>query len=248
MAETIVVERTQTGVRIEKRMVKVLKGLAEYHDISMGDLLEGIVLHAFESRPPFGDDTLVRVRKLKDLYGMDYGVEAAHRFREAGAPAEEPATAEDFAPAHVLRSATIRLDAPPERVFPLFTPLGERAWVPGWEPRFVWPADGEARTGAVFTTRARGEPETIWTIAHHDAERFHVVYARTTPGVRAGRVEVRCTPAGDGRTEAEVTYTFTGLSQRGNDLLTALTEDGYRRFIGGWQTAINAYLAGASGE
>ena len=157
-------------------------------------------------------------------------------------------TTTGFVPAHERRSATIRLDAPPERVFPLFTPLGERAWVPGWEPRFVWPADGAARTGAVFTTQAKGEPETLWTITHHDPEHLHVVYARTTPGVRAGRVEVRCAPAGDGRTDAEVTYTFTALSPRGNDLLQGLTEDGYRRFIAGWQTAINAYLAGTSGE
>ena len=79
----ITVERVQLGVRMEKRMVKVLKALAEYHDLSLGDLLEGIVLHAFENRPPFGDGSLELVRKLKDVYGMDYGSEAAHRFREA---------------------------------------------------------------------------------------------------------------------------------------------------------------------
>ena len=81
--DTIVVERVQTGVRMEKRMVKVLKALAEYHDLSLGDLLEGIVVHAFESRPPFGERSLERIRKLKDVYGMDYGAESAHRFREA---------------------------------------------------------------------------------------------------------------------------------------------------------------------
>ncbi len=47
------IERMQTGVRMEKRMVKVLKGLAEYLDISLGDLLEGIVLHAFAGKAPF---------------------------------------------------------------------------------------------------------------------------------------------------------------------------------------------------
>src|SRR5210317_408153 len=41
------VERVQTGIRIEKRMLKVLKGLAECLDITLGDLVEGIVLHAF---------------------------------------------------------------------------------------------------------------------------------------------------------------------------------------------------------
>ena len=76
------VERVQTGVRMEKRMLKVLKALAEYLDLSLGDLLEGIVLHAFESKPPFGKETLKRVCQLKAVYGMDYDATASHRLRE----------------------------------------------------------------------------------------------------------------------------------------------------------------------
>jgi hypothetical protein len=76
------IERMQTGVRMEKRMVKVLKALAEYLDISLGDLLEGIVLHAFAGKPPFSTQTLERIASLKEIYGMDYGVEASHRLRE----------------------------------------------------------------------------------------------------------------------------------------------------------------------
>ncbi|HEX8242601.1 MAG TPA: hypothetical protein VF541_03885 [Longimicrobium sp.] len=81
--ERLFVERVQTGVRMEKRMVKVLKAVAEYHDLSLGDLLEGIVLHAFEGKPPFGEQSLELIRKLKDVYGMAYGAESAHRFSEA---------------------------------------------------------------------------------------------------------------------------------------------------------------------
>lgn len=77
------VERVQTGVRMEKRLVKVLKALAEYHDISLGELLEGIVLHAFDDRTPFGDPSLELIRKLKDVYGLDYGSEASHTLRES---------------------------------------------------------------------------------------------------------------------------------------------------------------------
>jgi hypothetical protein len=78
----ISVERVQIGVRMEKRMVKVLKALAEYHDISLGDLLEGIVLHAFENVTPFGEETLQRIAQLKEVYGMNYDVSASHRFTE----------------------------------------------------------------------------------------------------------------------------------------------------------------------
>ena len=80
--EKIPVERVQVGARLEKRMVKVLKGLAEYYDMSLGDLLEGIVLHAFESEPPFGKVTLRRIAQLKEVYGMDYGIEASHRLAD----------------------------------------------------------------------------------------------------------------------------------------------------------------------
>jgi len=78
----ITVERIQTGVRMEKRMVKVLKALAEYHDMSLGDLLEGIVLHAFANLPPFSTETLQRIAQLKDVYGMDYDITASHRLAE----------------------------------------------------------------------------------------------------------------------------------------------------------------------
>jgi len=79
MSKKLEVERIQTGVRMEKRMVKVLKGLAEFHDLTLGDLLEGIVLHAFEGKSPFSKKSLQRIEDLKKIYGMDYGSEAAHR-------------------------------------------------------------------------------------------------------------------------------------------------------------------------
>jgi hypothetical protein len=78
----IKVKRVQTGVRIEKRMLKVLKALAEYLDISLGDLLEGIVLHAFEGKAPFGEDALQRIARLKQVYDMDYDATASHHLTE----------------------------------------------------------------------------------------------------------------------------------------------------------------------
>jgi hypothetical protein len=84
--------RVQTGTRMEKRMVKVLKALAEYHDLSLGELLEGIVLHAFVNRPPFSPDTLQRIAQLKEVYGMDYDVAMSHRLTE-NEPAQEEAPA-----------------------------------------------------------------------------------------------------------------------------------------------------------
>jgi hypothetical protein len=81
--ETFVVERVQTGVRIEKRILKVLKALAEYHDFTLGDLLEGIVLHAFDGKAPFGADSLARIRELKKIYGLDLDSRASHQLIES---------------------------------------------------------------------------------------------------------------------------------------------------------------------
>jgi hypothetical protein len=80
--DSIEVERVQTGVRIEKRLLKVLKAFAEYHDMTLGDLLEGIVLHAFDGKVPFNDANLERIRTLKKLYGLDLDSRASHRLHE----------------------------------------------------------------------------------------------------------------------------------------------------------------------
>ena len=80
MSKTI--ERVQTGVRIEKRILKVLKGLAEALDISLGDLLEGIALHCFEGKRPFGDETLEKINKLKQVYGLELTAGDSHKLME----------------------------------------------------------------------------------------------------------------------------------------------------------------------
>jgi predicted DNA-binding ribbon-helix-helix protein len=81
-AAPLEVERVQTGVKIEKRLLKVLKALAEYHDMTLGDLLEGIVLHAFDGKAAFEKATLARVAQLKAIYGLDLDSRHSHRLRE----------------------------------------------------------------------------------------------------------------------------------------------------------------------
>lgn len=82
-SNNLVVERVQTGVRMEKRLVKVLKALAEYHDISLGDLLEGIVLHAFDGKCAFEqEESLGVIKGLKKVYGLDLDAAASHKLKE----------------------------------------------------------------------------------------------------------------------------------------------------------------------
>jgi hypothetical protein len=77
-----IVERVQTGIRIEKRLLKVLKALAEYKDMNLGDLIEGIALHALEGKSPFGAATLAHVRDLRRIYGLELRADDSHRLRE----------------------------------------------------------------------------------------------------------------------------------------------------------------------
>lgn len=78
----VTVERVQTGLRIERNTLKVLKGLAEYLDLSLGDLVEGIVLHAFEGKAPFGAATLAKIEQLKAVYGLTLTAGDAHKLEE----------------------------------------------------------------------------------------------------------------------------------------------------------------------
>jgi hypothetical protein len=78
----IEVNRVQTGVRIEESLLKVMKGLAEYLNLGLGDLLEGICLHALEGKTPFSRDTLVQIARLKQVYGLALTAADSHRLVE----------------------------------------------------------------------------------------------------------------------------------------------------------------------
>lgn len=77
------VQRIQTGVRLEKRLLKVLKGLAEYLDISLGDLIEGMTLHCFEGRTPFSEETIKKIEQLKKVYDLDLTAADSHNMQES---------------------------------------------------------------------------------------------------------------------------------------------------------------------
>jgi len=76
------VARVQTGVRIEKRLLKVLKAFAELKDLTLGDLLEGIVLHAFEGKAPFSKESLGQIAELRKIYGLTLRSNDSHKLTE----------------------------------------------------------------------------------------------------------------------------------------------------------------------
>ncbi len=81
-AKDLIVERVQTGIRMERRILKVLKATAELKDMSVGDLLEGIVLHAFEGKEAFRSETLKQIAEFKAIYGLTLRASDSHQLKE----------------------------------------------------------------------------------------------------------------------------------------------------------------------
>ena len=72
------IDRVQTGVRIERRILLVMKALAASHGLTLGDLIEGIVLHAFEGAAPFGPASREKIAALRKVYGLDLDASDSH--------------------------------------------------------------------------------------------------------------------------------------------------------------------------
>ncbi|MCC7053669.1 MAG: hypothetical protein IT355_10400 [Gemmatimonadaceae bacterium] len=143
---------------------------------------------------------------------------------------------------HVRRAAQIVLDGPVERVFPMFTPLGECAWVPGWAPQFIRPADGRTAAGMVFRT-GEADELTLWACCDWEPGQQRVRYARVTPASRFGFVEVRCTAATATTTTADVAYDLTALTPAGVKYLDEFTAAAFGAMLAEWQVRIDGWLA-----
>ncbi|MDQ2714501.1 MAG: SRPBCC family protein [Chloroflexota bacterium] len=147
-----------------------------------------------------------------------------------------------FIAQQVTRSHTIHLPATPHEVFPLFSPLGEKHWVQGWDPEMLYPSSGVAQSGTVFTTQHANEPTRIWTIIAYAREQAHVSYLNVLPDSHVSRIEVSCEAQGTQATLARITYTLTALTPQGNTYLDGFTQEYYQAYISFWETAITHYL------
>jgi hypothetical protein len=147
-----------------------------------------------------------------------------------------------FQAVRVARSHSFMLARSLENAFPLFTPEGEREWAPGWDPAYLYPRDGRAEPGMVFTT-AHGGESTLWTMTRYEPANGVVEYFRATPGARAARVLVQCAALDASRTRVTVIYEFTGLSESGNAWIREMNETKYGEFIESWRKAIETMPA-----
>ena len=133
------------------------------------------------------------------------------------------------------------LEAAPDRVLPLLTPLGERAWASGWEPEMRWEPPGGG-VGTLFVTRHPGHPETVWLLDAWEPAAGHVHYVHVTPGSDVTEIDIRLRPDGKDLTLATVRYTWTALGDPGLALVRSKTPESYRRFMQEWERELNHYL------
>ena len=144
---------------------------------------------------------------------------------------------------HISRTATITLNDLPDKILPLFTAYGETLWVNGWNPEYVYPEDGEAKTGSVWKTQHdKNDPETVWVTINYDTETQSVTYVNVIPNKQVTRIDIQCDTLEDRKTSAEITYTITALGEKGTDYIKQLTQEHYDQWMHSWEKGINYYL------
>jgi hypothetical protein len=135
---------------------------------------------------------------------------------------------------------TFHLSAPRERVFPLFTAEGERAWAPGWEPRIL---SGSRERGSAFITTGHNGSTVTWIVTDYRPAEGRVSYARLVQDSNIGIVDVVCTETAGGGTDISVRYTLTAVSEAGQAFVAQfLAERHYTTMIEEWRVATSKAL------
>jgi hypothetical protein len=134
------------------------------------------------------------------------------------------------------------VSAPLEGVFELFSPLGEKLWVPGWNPEFLHPPGVDWERGLIFRTQEESG-EAVWVVTVLDRERHEVEYYRIEPGRYAARVRVQCQAVDREQTDVRVAYGFVGLSDAGNREIAGMSGAAYEQKMKRWQGWIDGYLS-----
>ena len=149
-----------------------------------------------------------------------------------------------FQSRRVSRSHSITINDVPARVFLLFTPEEEKKWDPGWDYTLLFPHDGNIEENVMFLTTGHdhADEQAIWIISNYKPSSYCIDYLRIEPGEKIGKIEIVCENAGDGKSFAQITYTYTSLSDDGNKFLESFTEEFYVDYISRWENAINYYL------
>lgn len=130
----------------------------------------------------------------------------------------------------------------PGQVFPLLCPVREAEWVPGWQYRLIYSRSGVAEAGCVFTTPNEDGTESTWVVTEYDPASNRIAFVWVNPGLVATQIDIELKPKAPQETTAHIRYTYTGLSEKGNQEVERFDEQWYRHKMKSWETAINHYL------
>ena len=142
----------------------------------------------------------------------------------------------------VIRNHTLHFDAPVDLVFPLFTPIKEKLWAEGWNPKILYSSTATAEEkGAVFLTQHKGESPQVWVISHYDPHKYEIEYTQFNPDSHVTLITIRC--IGTVQTDVYVSYTVVTLSKAGEEYAQAFTEGHFKlNRMAWWQESIERYL------
>src|SRR5438477_5191745 len=141
------------------------------------------------------------------------------------------------------QSFTISLKGSVWDVTPLFGPVREAEWAPGWAPRFLHPPEGGQREGAVFTTTTKDGRERLWLLTAYDVSHGRVEYVFIVPGFTANQIKIQVTPDGDRQCKATIAYRHSAVTPEGNEEVNKLDTHWAEQQQVHWEAAINAALA-----
>ena len=143
----------------------------------------------------------------------------------------------------VKHSEKFRIDQPIETLFPLFSAEGEKLWVPGWDYENIMHSI-DLHEDYIFLTKNHDHASTdaIWLVKRYDPESFLVQFYKVEPEDKVGVITVQCIQIDKRLTEVEVTYEYTGLSEKGDEFVDGFTSTQYKEFIGEWNSLLVSYF------
>jgi hypothetical protein len=147
-----------------------------------------------------------------------------------------------FKAKRVSRNYIQTIKAAPSEVHALICPVKEAQWLDGWDCDLIFSQSGFAETGCVFISRSTGEKDTIWLITKRDDQNYETEFARITPQSRIGCLTVRIESGGQQTSRMHITYTFTALSEEGNQFIDNFTEQNFVKDMQFWEATLNHYL------
>jgi len=155
--------------------------------------------------------------------------------------AQEHSSQDGNSPAQIIREGSFELRISADRAVPFFTPEGERAWVEGWDPQPVYPAQKDVafQTNAVFRLSHNGE-QSLWTIVEANPKDRAAEYVYVVEGERLSRVRVQIAPLPGNHCRVQVRYVHTALSAKGTNFIKTVSEEAYAQKMKDWQRLVSA--------